>query len=380
MAGTHAARSSRGPLPWIIGGVVALVVLIVAGVVILASRSSAHASPTSSPHVSHLAVLDATPTNAATVDSTASIRVALNAPLAANSPLPTLSPAVAGHWERLSPSVLTFVQSSPLSPGQNVTITVPGGAKGLISTTGARLAATSISSFQVAPLSTLRVQQLLAELNYLPVTFTPSSPSTSPGVSTATEAGTFSWRWSTLPATLTSQWTAGEGNVITQGAIMNFENLHNMTPDGQAGPQVWNQLLADRAASKDDPNPYTYVYVSQTASESLTLYSNGGVVYQSPVNTGVKGARTAVGTFPVFEHLRVTTMSGTNPDGTKYHDTGIPWTSYFHGGDALHGFIRASYGTPQSDGCVEMPFANAGIVWPQTPIGTLVTVGPLATA
>ena len=113
--------------------------LIVAGVVILASRSSAHASPTSSPHVSHLAVLDATPTNAATVDSTASIRVALNAPLAANSPLPTLSPAVAGHWERLSPSVLTFVQSSPLSPGQNVTITVPGGAKGLISTTGARL-------------------------------------------------------------------------------------------------------------------------------------------------------------------------------------------------------------------------------------------------
>ena len=105
-------------MPWIIGAVVALAVLIVAGVVILASRSSTHASPTSSPHVSHLAVLDATPTNAATVDSTASIRVALNAPLAANSPLPTLSPAVAGHWERLSPSVLTFVQSNPLSPGQ----------------------------------------------------------------------------------------------------------------------------------------------------------------------------------------------------------------------------------------------------------------------
>ena len=26
----------------------------------------------------------------------------------------------------------------------------------------------------------------------------------------------------------------------------------------------------------------------------------------------------AVGTFPVFEHLTVTTMRGTNPDGTKY--------------------------------------------------------------
>jgi lipoprotein-anchoring transpeptidase ErfK/SrfK len=50
--------------------------------------------------------------------------------------------------------------------------------------------------------------------------------------------------------------------------------------------------------------------------------------------------------------------------------------SYFNGGDALHGFIRASYGWPQSLGCVEMPFASAKTVFPYTPIGTLVTVGP----
>jgi lipoprotein-anchoring transpeptidase ErfK/SrfK len=48
--------------------------------------------------------------------------------------------------------------------------------------------------------------------------------------------------------------------------------------------------------------------------------------------------------------------------------------SYFLGGEALHGYIRGSYGWPQSLGCVEMPYANAGIVWPYTPIGTLVTV------
>jgi len=69
-----------------------------------------------------------------------------------------------------------------------------------------------------------------------------------------------------------------------------------------------------------------------------------------------------------------TTMSGTNPDGSKYHDTGIPWVSYFNGGDALHGFIRSSYGYPQSLGCVEMSFDNAKTVYPSTPIGTLVTV------
>ena len=53
-------------------------------------------------------------------------------------------------------------------------------------------------------------------------------------------------------------------------------------------------------------------------------------------------------------------MSGTNPDGSHYSDPGIPWVSYFNGGDALHGFIRASYGFPQSLGCVEMPYSEAG--------------------
>jgi lipoprotein-anchoring transpeptidase ErfK/SrfK len=67
-------------------------------------------------------------------------------------------------------------------------------------------------------------------------------------------------------------------------------------------------------------------------------------------------------------------MSGTNPDGSHYVDPGIQWVSYFNGGDALHGFVRASYGFPQSDGCVEMPVAHAAVVFPLTPLGTLVTV------
>jgi lipoprotein-anchoring transpeptidase ErfK/SrfK len=67
-------------------------------------------------------------------------------------------------------------------------------------------------------------------------------------------------------------------------------------------------------------------------------------------------------------------MKGTNLDGTTYDDPNVPWASYFYGGDALHGFVRASYGSPQSNGCVEMSIAQAGALWPYTPIGTLVTV------
>jgi hypothetical protein len=67
-------------------------------------------------------------------------------------------------------------------------------------------------------------------------------------------------------------------------------------------------------------------------------------------------------------------MHGTNPDGTKYSDPGVRYISYFNGGDALHAFSRASYGYPQSLGCVEMPLSSAAEVWPYTPIGTLVTI------
>ena len=70
-----------------------------------------------------------------------------------------------------------------------------------------------------------------------------------------------------------------------------------------------------------------------------------------------------------------TTMSGTNPDGSHYHDPGIPWVSYFNGGDALHGFIRgvlrlAAEPRLRRDAVRE----RADAVFPYTPIGTLVTV------
>jgi lipoprotein-anchoring transpeptidase ErfK/SrfK len=226
----------------------------------------------------------------------------------------------------------------------------------------------------VAPGSTLRLQQLLAQLGYLPVSFTPATQPTSPQDEADAQQGTFSWRWANQPASLTSLWNAGQDNEITKGAIMSFESLHGLKTDGLAGPQVWTDLLQAAATGANDPQAYGYVYVSQNLPETTTVYQNGSVAYSTLANTGVPGASTAPGTFTVYSRFRVTTMSGTNPDGSKYSDPGIPWVSYFNGGDALHGFVRAHYGFPQSDGCVEMPPANAEVVWPMTPIGTLVTV------
>ncbi len=156
--------------------------------------------------------------------------------------------------------------------------------------------------------------------------------------------------------------------------MMKFESTHEITVDGLAGPGVWRALLSDAIAGKRLSSGYTYVYVHREVPEVLTLWHDGHTVLTSAANTGISGAETELGTFPVFEHIPEGTMSGTNPDGSHYEDPGIKWISYFNGGDAIHNFDRASFGTPQSLGCVELPLQSAAEVWPYTPIGTLVTI------
>ncbi len=54
----------------------------------------------------------------------------------------------------------------------------------------------------------------------------------------------------------------------------------------------------------------------------------------------------------------------------------MQYVSYFTGGDALHYMPRASYGYPQSLGCVEEPLGPAATIWQYTYLGSLVTVTP----
>jgi len=372
MSGEH-VRNRKGPRWWVIltVGVAVLVLAAAAVVVANAHFNQAAATPAAPPPALTVVSVSPTGTNVA-AGSTVSVQFSTD--LAPGSPMPTLSPPVAGTWAVLSPSVLQYQASGPLVPGATETVTVPGGSTGVVGSEGQHLAQTVTSQFTVAPGSTLRLQQLLADLGYLPLTFTPSSPLTSPTQEGNDQVGSFTWRWPDQPLSLLTLWTPGTNNVITQGAVMNFEAQNGLKTDGVAGPQVWTDLLADVQSGHGDALPWDYVVVSQSLPESATVYKNGTPVYSTPVNTGVPGAITENGTWPVFARYTVTTMTGTNPDGSHYSDPGIPWVSYFHGGDALHGFVRGSYGFPQSDGCVEMPPSNAAVVFPLTPLGTLVTV------
>jgi len=163
--------------------------------------------------------------------------------------------------------------------------------------------------------------------------------------------------------------------VIVRGAIMMFQDEHHLTVDGLPGPDLWKALMKAAVDDKVEHKGYSYVYVHRDQRpQKLTLWHSGHTIFTSPGNTGVPAAPTELGTFPVFEHLAETTMTGTNPNGSHYSDPGIKWVSYFNGGDALHAFDRASFGTPQSVGCVELPLASAAKIYPYTPIGTLVTI------
>jgi hypothetical protein len=282
------------------------------------------------------------------------------------SRLPRLEPAMPGHWRQVDSHTLSFRPSGlGFGLGGTVRAWFPGGSL----------------AWKVAPGSTLRLQELLARLGYLPVRWraldaSPATPAGELAAAAHAPRGTFSWRYPGTPLSLQSLWKPASWNVAAEGAVMRFENVHGMATDGVAGPQVWRALIHDDMADKRYDAGYSYVFVHETVPQSLSLWHDGGVILTSPGNTGIPESPTAPGTWPVFEHIAVGTMSGTNPDGTHYHDPWIRWISYFHGGDALHEFPRASFGTPQSLGCVELPEAAAAAVWPYTPIGTLVTIEP----
>lgn len=374
------------------------------------AEGTSHATTTDVPLPPRVVAVSPRP-GAANASLTQPLVVLLSSPPRHGAPMPGISPAVPGSWS-LTGTRLVFTPKPAWEPWATERVSIPAAlaSPGALSATAkhgkgsvqarseeplspvhvvggpppTRVAHPSPTtySFSVQGVSLLRAQQVLAELKYLPLRFgvtplstsLPDEPKAAQLVSPLPQKGTFTWRYPDIPSSLSALWSAGRANVVTEGAVMRFEDQQGLAVDGAVGPNVWKALTSAVAARRLDPSPYDYLMVQESIPENLVVWRNGQDVFSSPVNTGVTGAVTPDGTWPVYEHLVSTTMVGTDPDGYHYDVPNVPWVAYFYGGDAVHGYWRSSYGWPQSNGCVELPVANAQVVWPMDPIGTLVTV------
>jgi hypothetical protein len=319
------------------------------------------------------------------VDGASPIVVSFSAPVASNSPDPTLQPAVAGSWTAEG-SELVFTPSVALQPASRVTVNVPAGPDGVRGANGGLLTTAATDHFSTGAYSPLRLAELLGQLGYLPLTWSAAESGAArdqfSGFGAASQsqagqaydppAGTFSWKPG-YPSELRSMWSPNGSSEVLRGAVMAFDSEHGLPINGDVTGRLWKEVFTAVQGSEQNANGYTYAIASKSVPESLTIWHDGQVVMHSLANTGIPVSPTVDGTFPVYMRYRFQIMSGTNPDGSAYADP-VSFVSYFNGGDAVHYFPRGSYGFQQSLGCVELPYSSAERAWPYLTYGSLVTV------
>ena len=332
-----------------------------------------------------LQVLSVSPDNSADPITPANpVRIVFSAPLTARSPLPTFSPALAGSWQSVGNNTIVFTPLAPVAPTTEETLLIPGGRSGEHSVTGLTLAAPVSAVFQAGGWSTLRLEELLAQLGYLPMTWNPQGSSQPGGtvaasympghtVAAVPADGVLSWQGG-YPAALTSQWQPGKSGTILTGALMAFEANHGLPMTGNVTSSLWQALLSAVEQGQSNPNGYTFALVDKTAvPETITIWHNGRVVVHGLANTGAPTTPTPDGTWPVYLRRAAQVMRGLYPDGKPYADP-VQYVSFFNGDYAVHSMKRASYGTAQSLGCVELPLSEAKQAYPYLTYGSLVTV------
>jgi len=352
-----------------------------------ASPVTTNAPPTSTPPTTSttttlppLEVVHVTPANNAQgVGSRAPVVVTFNRAPGPALPIPTISPSTPGQWEQTADQLL-FRPSGHWELGTTYRVFVPVGG-------GNPTAAGTVVRFTTGLPPVLALQQYLAMLGYLPLRFTPAgdvpnrravldqepgNPDLLPQVPVA---GTFTWAYPDIPVPLREQWQRGQPNEVTTGAVMQFEMAQGLVPDGVASAAVWHAVLEAVAKRQLNTDPYHYVIVSESIPETLYVWQDGNFVYNTLTNTGVPGAGTPQGTWPVVYKQNPNLMKGCDVDGYCY-SVWVAYASYFlpSVGDAIHAYPRYGYGYPQSNGCVEVEPSQGAVVYGYDPVGTLVTV------
>ncbi len=311
----------------------------------------------------------------AIADGAAPLRVTLSAPPAKGSPHPTLLPAVPGSWSTEGNSEV-FTPAATLEPCGTYSLTV---WKHTFAREHSSLEERHVLTLHVACASITALQEALARQGYIGAVLRPRYAAHVPmGKETLNQAAEHAFRpyhgvLAPAPADAPPV-EMGKLDETTKGALEVFQADHNLEPTGEPNARTWQLLLDVEALDHRNPHPYTWVSVTESLPETMEVHEGSHAVISSPANTGVAGAETEQGIFPIYARYVSTTMTGTDPDGVHYVAPDVPWVNYFNGGDAVHGYPRESYGFPQSNGCVELPIETAAAVYPKLQIGDIVWV------
>jgi lipoprotein-anchoring transpeptidase ErfK/SrfK len=93
------------------------------------------------------------------------------------------------------------------------------------------------------------------------------------------------------------------------------------------------------------------------ASQRMEVVVDGYPRYSWPVSTGRRALPTPAGTFHPQSMARQWFSS-------KYDNSPMPHSIFFHGGIAIHGTYETAYlGRPVSHGCVRLQPANASVLF-----------------
>ncbi|MBP9853108.1 MAG: hypothetical protein QG629_280 [Patescibacteria group bacterium] len=118
-------------------------------------------------------------------------------------------------------------------------------------------------------------------------------------------------------------------------------------------------------------NRWAEVNLSQ---QMAYMHLDDQVIMSFRISSGRAVTPTDPGEWNVYGKIPIQTMKGVI-NGEAYEVPNVPWVVYFHDGEAFHGtYWHNNFGTPMSHGCINMPIADAKMMYNFAYMGMRVSV------
>jgi hypothetical protein len=145
------------------------------------------------------------------------------------------------------------------------------------------------------------------------------------------------------------------------------------------GPDEW---LVQRTVAKVTPrteapegNTWERWIEVNLYEQTVAVYEDNELVFATLIASGVAPLYTYPGTFQIEEKEDLTGMRNLSDPLSAYNLQSVPWTMYFDESRAFHGaYWRASFGYPQSHGCVNLSVGDSHWLYQWAEVGDWVYV------